>query len=328
MRYNKQYSIVICLLLAQNWSLYAQGVTASSDADSISVRVSAVDQENRLITNLSKDDISLSGDDTVHGVSGLEWRTNVPATLALLIDNSVSMEHVLPLVKGASEAFIKGFVRRGHDHVAILSLAERVQVEQQLTDNVGLLQAAISGVKFTPPTDYIGGGVLILRNPPPAKSTPPQPGSTGLWDAVALASKILSNAVPGKQRVVILFSDGVDTSSRMKLDEAMTEAIRYDVAVFAVGVADKQAFQLDTGSLKRMAERTGGRAFFPKKVDELPVILGQIDQELRSHYVLTFRPERGKARTNLRRLKIEVTNPARKKEKLQLAYKRGYFHQN
>jgi VWFA-related protein len=328
MRYGKLYSTVICLLLAQHWSLYAQGIAPSTDAGSISVRLSAVDRENRFITNLSKEDVSLSGDGVAQSVTGLELRTNVPAALAVLIDNSVSMEHILPNVKGAAEVFVKDFIRRGHDQAAILSLAERVRVEQQLTDEVGLLRSAIDGVKFIPPAAYTGGGILIMRNPPSNKTTAPQPGSTGLWDAAVVASKLLSDARPGSQRAIILFSDGADTSSRMKLDESIEEAIKYDVAVFAIGVADRQAFQLDPDGLKRMAERTGGRAFFPKRLDELPAIFGQIDQELRSQYVLTFRAGQSKAKTGYRKLKIEITNRARKKEKIQLAYKRGYFHQN
>jgi hypothetical protein len=74
-----------------------------------------------------------------------------------------------------------------------------------------------------------------------------------------------------------------------------------------------------------VSERTGGRAFFPKKVMDLPGLFEEVEHELRNQYIVTFRPSTMKADNRYRKVRIEVVNPEKKKDKLTLTYRPGYY---
>jgi len=103
--------------------------------------------------------------------------------------------------------------------------------------------------------------------------------------------------------------------------------VKSDVVVYSIGIRDRDfpEGKLDRGSLKKVSEHTGGRAFFPTDDSGLQLAFSQIEQELRSQYVIAYSP-RNKARDGAyHQVKIEIANPELRKRKLQLLYRQGYY---
>ena len=115
--------------------------------------------------------------------------------------------------------------------------------------------------------------------------------------------------------------DGVDTSSRIKLDRAVERLLREGVAVYSVGITDESDFkQLDEVSLCKLSERTGGRALFPKKNSNLPDAFEQIRRELLNSYALTFAAPTALRTGKPLKLRVELVNPELRQQGAQLAY--------
>ena len=300
----------------------AQAATTPRPSEpSASVTLTALDGEKKSVTALKAEDLRLIVDGAPREILGLRSQAGLPLLLAVVIDTSASQEGVLPYTKMAAQVFVRGVMVPGFDRAAVVTFSHETTLEQALTDDVTQAREAVGRVEFVPPPGYLGRGVVVA-GPPPAGAA----GSTGLWDAVHLvADEVLSPAEGAGRRAVLLVTDGVDTSSRLKLDDAVRSAWKSGAAVYAVGVGDEKAFDgVDKGALRKLAERTGGRAFFPKKTDELPAIFKQIDQELRSQYVITFAAP-GPARDGaFHKVKIEVAEPSLRKQGLDIAYPRGF----
>ncbi len=175
---------------------------------------------------------------------------------------------------------------------------------------------------------YIGKGVVITNgNPPIFDPDQSRIGSTAIWDAVWVTAEDLLSETPDKsRRTIILLTDGVDTNSRLKRTEAIERAIRADTVVYSVGIGDKINFEgVEKDTLRKISERTGGRAFFPKNETDLRAAFAQVEQQLRSQYLVAYSPTNKKKDGSYRQVKIEILNADLRKQKLQLTYRQSYF---
>jgi VWFA-related protein len=151
---------------------------------------------------------------------------------------------------------------------------------------------------------------------------------TGVWDAVVVSVReVLSKTPERTRRAVILLSDGDDTSSRVRLYQAAEYAVRNNTVVYSIGIRDDDfpSGEMRRDFLQSLSDQTGGRAFFPKKPADLASAFAQIEQELRSQYLITYTPTNRARDGSFRKLQIEITDPELKKQKLRLLYRQGYF---
>jgi VWFA-related protein len=147
--------------------------------------------------------------------------------------------------------------------------------------------------------------------------------STAIWDTIWATTNEIMAATPERtRRAIILLSDGADSSSRLKRDEAVEAALKSNTVVYSIGIGDDD---FDEGALKKIAERTGGRAFFPEDEQRLRAAFAQIQQELRTQYLISYAPTNKAHDGTFRQVRIDVVNPELQKQKLQLTYRRGYF---
>ena len=128
-----------------------------------------------------------------------------------------------------------------------------------------------------------------------------------------------------RRRAIILLTDGQDTSSRLSRNTAIDQAIQSDTVIYAIGIGDKRYEGVNRSALNNIAERTGGRAFFPKKEDDLKTAFAEIEQELRSQYLVAYSSTNKKHDGGYRKMNIEITNTELRKEQLKLRYRPGYF---
>lgn len=301
-----------------NQSPTADDEVVRVDTELATVLLTAVDKDRRFVTTLRREDVRVVEDDVPQELSVFERETDLPLTLAILIDTSGSQEHTLPDEKTAARAFIDSVLRADKDRAAVISFTGEAVLEQDLTGDPASLRVAVERVAVQ----------LTRVSPECANATPAREPRcyTGVWDAAwTTVNEVLSQTPAQSRRAIILLTDGDDTSSRTKRQEAIDFAIQHNVVIYSIGIGDDDEYNIDEGALKKVSEKTGGRAFFPESKQELDAAFAQIQQELRSQYLLAYRPSNTRRDGSFRQVRVEVTNPDLRKQKLRLLYRQGYY---
>jgi Ca-activated chloride channel homolog len=298
------------------------------DSEVVNVLFTAQDKNRRLLTTLTENDVRLLENGKVQEIVAFSRQIDLPLSLAVLIDVSVSQQRTLPEEKAAAISFLETVIRPAKDEVAILSFTGETTLEQGMTNNLTHLRRAVDRVQFTPPSGYIGGGV-IAGTPPISGTNQIVQGSTAIWDAIWVTSEeILGPAPERTRRAIILLSDGVNTFGKKQLDDAVQAALRSEAIVYSIGIGDNFFSGVNKGVLDKVSERTGGRAYFPKDERELREAFSQIQEEMRSQYLIAYEPSDQTRDGSYRRIEIQLTNPQLQKEKIKITHRQGYFAQS
>lgn len=283
----------------------------------------AVDKDRHFITSLRAEDVRIFENDVAQATSLFERETDRPLSLAILIDTSASQVAVLPAEKSAARRFVDSVIRPNVDRAAVVSFTGMPKVEQGLTSDLTKLRRGIERVKIDlpPEKDELSDEEeeLLKRDPR---------GYTAIWDAMWMTiEKELANAPENTRRAIILLSDGDDTRSTIEKQDVIAFAIKSDVVIYSIGIRDSNfpEGKLDSGALRKISDRTGGRAFFPSQPGDLQLAFSQIDQELRSQYLIAYSPVNKNYDGSYRRIRIDVVNPDLRKNKPQLLYRQGYY---
>src|SRR5437870_4942398 len=290
------------------------------------VLFTASDKQKRFISTLKREDVRVLEDGVPQQIFTFQPNSDLPLSLAILIDCSGSEERTLPEEKGAARTFLESVLRADKDEAAIVSFTGEVTLEQGLTGNIPRLRRAIDQVEFVPPSGYIGGGVVVGGTPPISGSQQALAGSTAIWDAIwATSNEVLSDAAEHTRRAIILLTDGDDTISKVHMQDAIDRALKADALIYAIGIGDRYQFGINEGALKKITEHTGGRAYFPRNERELRDSFTQIQNDMREQYLVAYSSS-NKTRDGLyRRVAIEIVNSETRKENLRLNYRPGYF---
>lgn len=296
------------------------------DTEVVNVLFTAQDAKKRLVLGLTKDDIRLLEDGKPQEIIAFSRQVDLPLSLAILIDTSVSQQRTLPEEKIAAISFLESFIRPQKDEVAVISFTGEATLEQGMTNNLARLRRAIDNVRFVPPAGYLGGGVMAPGTPPISGTGAAIAGSTAIWDAIwVTAEEILGPAPEKTRRAIILISDGYNTSGKKKLDEAVLAAQKAEAVIYSIGIGDNFYDGVDKGALRRISERTGGQAFFPRDETELREAFKQIEEEMRSQYLVSYEPQNQKLDGSYRTIEIQIVNPELSRQKIRLTHRQGYF---
>jgi Ca-activated chloride channel family protein len=292
------------------------------ESDLTNVLLSATDKQRRFVTTLRPEDLRLTEDGVEQQMASFERETDAPLSLALLVDTSASQEMVLKDEQEAASGFIRSVLRPGRDTAAVLSFTGVTRIDQPSTPDIAPLLAAVNALQVR----------YTERSPECQDDDAPQEVQlrcrTGVWDAVTISVReVLAKTPERTRRAIILLSDGDDTSSRVRLYQATEYAVRNNTVVYAIGIRDRKfgSGEMRRDFLNNLADQTGGRAFFPKRPEDLTAAFAQIEQEMRSQYFITY-TSTNRARDNtFRRLRLEIINPALRKQNLRLLYRQGYY---
>jgi VWFA-related protein len=295
------------------------------DVDLTNVLMSVVDKQRQFVTTLTRDDIRVLEDDVPQQVFTFQRETDLPLSIAILIDTSASQEKVIGDEREAATAFIDSVLRPNRDLVAIISFTGITRIEKPLTANRAELARAIEHVKvpYNIDSPECRGGDEI---PDDVKLR----CVTGVFESIYITVReSLRHTPPSTRRAIILLSDGDDTLRRTPLYKAVEYAIENNTAIYSIGIRDRsfRGGELRKDHLRQVSEETGGRAFFPKNRHELDEAFSLINQELRTQYLVAYSPSNRKRDGTFRRVKVEITNPALRKAKLRLLYRQGYYAQ-
>ena len=286
----------------------------------------AADKHKRFIGTIKREDVRILEDGVPQEIFAFQQNIDLPLSMAILIDTSRSEERTLPEEKAAAQAFLEAAMRVNKDEAAVVSFTGEPTLEQGLTGNVARLRRAIERVEYVPPSGLIGGGVVVGGTPPISDTHQAIAGSTAIWDAVwTTSNEILRDTAEHTRRAIILLTDGQDTISQVKMQDAINSAVKVDALVYAIGIGDRYQFGIDEGALKKIAEATGGRAYFPRDERELHEAFVQIQRDLREQYLIAYSPSNKTRDGSYRRVSIEIANPELQKQSPKLTYRPGYF---
>jgi Ca-activated chloride channel homolog len=297
------------------------------ETDLVNILFTAADKDRRLLTNLTKQDVKVFEDGKQQQIFTFQRQLDLPLSLAILIDTSVSQERTLPDEKAAAAAFLEDVVRPGKDEVAILTFTGETTLEQGFTSNLARIRRAVERVEFLPPINYAGGGVTF-GSPAGGKDTGQRAAqSTAVWNAIwVTADEVMRETKNETRRAIILLSDGQDNNSSKRLNEAVEMALKVDSVVYSIGIGDDYVQGVNQATLRQIADRTGGRAFFPRDERDLQRAFEQIQNELRSQYLLAYEPTNPKKDGSYRRIQIEISNPTL--QNIKLTHRQGYFSES
>jgi Ca-activated chloride channel family protein len=269
--------------------------------DVVSLNVTVTNAEGRYVTDLQAEDFSVYEDGVKQDLTFFD-RSNLPIALSLLLDTSASMED---RIRTAQEAAV-GFARRvrPQDLGQLVDFNTRVDVAQGFTNSVDELEAAIRKTAAG--------------------------GSTALYNAVYIALKELkkiqaTSAEEIRRQAIVVFSDGEDTSSLVTFEQVLDLAKRSETAIYTIGLRPREdvlgkGFKEADFVMRELAQQTGGRSFFPSKIEELGAIYSQIGDELSSQYMLGYMSKNTRRDGSWRRVVVRVGRPG-----IAPRTKQGYF---
>jgi Ca-activated chloride channel family protein len=281
--------------------------------DLVNLTFSVVDRNNRIITNIGQDEVTVLEDGRPQTLFTFKRETTLPIHIAILMDLSGSQEYTFPQEKSAAGEFLRSILRPGKDSAAILTFQDDVDLVQGLTSRVETLNRAFDEIQYA-------------RRFSAASS---RRQATALYDAVYItADEVLSRDTSRSaddqvtRRAVILLTDGVDNASSRKIDEAIDRAWRAGVVIYAVGIGDRFRFEgVREDILRRLSEETGGRAYFPHGADELLDNFRQIESELRSQYLVAYSPSNSAKDGRFRRIEVRLAS----RPDARVIHRRGYY---
>jgi Ca-activated chloride channel family protein len=256
--------------------------------DLVSLNVTVTDASARYITDLDVGDFQVYEDGVLQDLSFFS-RANLPIALALLIDTSASMETRLSTAQEAAIGFARQL--RSQDLAEVVDFDSRVVTLQTFTNSIASLEQAIRRTSAG--------------------------GSTSMYNAIYIALKDLRKVVATdvediRRQAVVVLSDGEDTSSLLPFEEVLDLAKRSETAIYTIGLRDPdeptgRGFREAEFVLRQFAQETGGRAFFPNEVGELPGIYSQIADELSSQYTVGYTSRNPKRDGAWRRVVVRVS---------------------
>ena len=268
--------------------------------DIVSLNVTVVDGGARYITDLDLADFSVFEDGIKQEVTFFNRRQQ-PIALSLLLDSSASMEDKLQTLQVAASNFVRRL--KSNDIAQVIDFDSRVQIRQAFTSNQQELQTAITATTSG--------------------------GSTSLHNAIYISLKELGkiralNEEDVRRQALVVFSDGEDTSSLVSFDEVLDLAKRSETSIYTIALrgtdSQTRGFREKEFVMRQLAQETGGRSFFPAKIEDLNDVYAQIADELASQYTLGYVSKNAKRDGTWRRVVVQVARAS-----VTPRTKRGYF---
>jgi len=314
---HRRTAVILSLLGLLAWTsasgVYSQDPVKSLDAKSekteksqenlvinvelINVLFTVADRKGKLVTDLNKSDLKLYEDNKAQNITNFSRETDLPLTIALVVDTSTSIRDRFKFEQEAAIDFLYRTLRPKKDKAFLITFDSAIELVQDYTDNPEVLSKAIRQIRP-------GGGTKML-------------------DAIYLTCQEKLKAETGR-KILILISDGDDNLSLETLVSTLEMAQKSDVAIFAISTNSSGFFGITAPkadkNLKRLAEETGGRAFFPFKAEDLSSSFQDIGAELRSQYSLAYRSSNGAHDGTFRSIRIET-----ERKNLKVKSRKGYY---
>ena len=282
-----------------------KGYKIGVNVDLVLMYTTVYDKIGRFVSGLKQEDFRIFEDSVQQTILSFS-QEDVPVSMGILLDLSGSMRGKIEQVNKAAEALIRA--SNPQDQVFLIGFNEDVELLQDFTSDIDEIADALENT-------------VVM-------------GSTAIYDAVYLGVQKAHTGTRPK-KAIVLITDGVDRESYYTLDAMVSKVQESDVQVFVVGFLDpikkkglfsgfsKSVPEKAREALIRIAEETGGKAFFPDQVSEIHAIVSEIAIELRNQYSIGYFSSNGAQDGSFRRVKIEIAGANAAGNKLR--HRRGYF---
>jgi VWFA-related protein len=253
-----------------------------SDTRLVVLHATVLDKKGELLTNLKQDAFTVMENNVPQKITTFR-REDVPVSMGLVIDNSGSMRDKRARVNAAALAFVKA--SHQEDEVFIVNFSDDAYLDVPLSSDVKRLEEGLARL------DTRGG--------------------TAMRDAALMSMGYLKEKGKRDKKVLLLISDGDDTSSQASntVEKLISQAQQSEVLIYTIGLLadeDRSAAKRATRALKGLAQATGGLAYFPKDVAEVDEIAHRVAQEIRNQYVIAYTPAVAKLDGTYRRIQVKV----------------------
>jgi VWFA-related protein len=273
-------------------------ITLHARVNEVNVLFIATDKHGKFVRDLTQNDFNILDDHKPpQAILNFRRETDLPLHIGLLVDVSGSVDSRFDFEQEAATSFMQHTLRTGFDKAFVMGFNGHQQMAQDFTDNVSLLQAGVHKL-------HDGGG-------------------TALYDAVYRACKdkfLKDRSDHPVRKAIIIVSDGEDNQSEISKAQAIEMAQRAEVIIYAISTDDSGLVMRGDKVLEQLAEATGGRAFFPFKMKDITHSYAAIEDELRSQYVVSYKPADFDADGRYRSIEISTM-----KKDLQVRARKGYF---
>jgi Ca-activated chloride channel family protein len=273
-------------------------LTIKKRVDEVNLLFIATDKHGRFVRNLGQADFNILDDhQPPQSILNFRRETDLPLLVGLMVDVSGSIRSRFTFEQESAVAFLQRTLRPGFDQAFVIGFNGHTQLMQDFTDNLGALSAGIHHMRA-------GGG-------------------TALYDAIyhACRDKLLQTKTDHPvRRALIILSDGEDNQSEVSREAAIEMAQRAEVILYTISTDDSSTMQRGDHMLTQLAEATGGRAFFPLKAKDVTHSFDSIEDELRSQYVVSYKPAAFDADGRYRSIEISTL-----KKDLHVRARKGYF---
>lgn len=265
--------------------------------DEVNVVFTVTDKRKRFVKNLSEFDFKvLDNGRPPQSLVHFRRETDLPLRVALLIDASSSIRERFKFEQEASIEFFSQIVRPKYDKAMVVGFDSTIEVTQEFTDQ----------------TELLGRGVRMLR----------AGGGTALYDAIykTCRDKMTSDAGRTVRRAIVVLSDGEDNQSHATREEAIEMALRAEVVVYAISTNISSGARPGDKELERIVEATGGRVFFPFRIEDVANYFSEIQDELRSQYAIAYKPAAFAFDGRFRTIQISTLD-----KKFKVRSRKGYY---
>src|SRR5205807_8669124 len=276
--------------------------TIRTGTNEVNVVFIVTDKHGHRVTDLKKNDFSVVDDNKPPSeVRSFHAETNLPLQVGLLIDASNSVRDRFKFEQESAVEFLNQTVRRKYDKAFVIGFDATPEVTQDFTDN----------------TEALARGVRDLR----------PGGGTALYDAVYYACRerlLKSPQNTPSRRAIILLSDGEDNLSHVSREEAIEMAQRAEAIVYTISTNVSGTKGKGDRVLERIADATGGRAFFPFQIRDVANAFAEIQNELRSQYGMSYKPAELRRDGHYRTIEIVAND----RKNFRVRARRGWYSPN
>src|ERR1017187_10480280 len=268
------------------------------DVTRVSMLYTVTDRKGRFVTNLTKDDFEVVENKKPQNIMEFTAESDLPLRLGILIDTSNSIRDRFKFEQDAAVEFINNTIHANQDRAMLVSFDTKAELVSDLISD----------------TEKLGTAIRNLR----------PGGATALYDAIFFACRDkLSQDQPKHKfrRAIVIVTDGDDNQSQYTRDQALEMAQKADVVIYAISTNISKIESDGDKVLKYLTGETGGKAFFPFKVEDLEQSFENIANELRHQYNIAYRPDPLKTDGLFHLVDLRVKN----RKDLVVHVRKGYY---
>ena len=277
-----------------------EGYVLHTDVEEVILNATVLSSSNQLIQNLKKENFQVFEDGTRQNIVSFQ-HSDLPVSIALVVDNSGSMSKKRPSVNKAALDLVEA--SNPQDEAFVVNFSDEAYIDQEFTSNVGKLRDGLAHIESR--------------------------GGTALYDAVvASADKLVADANRPKQ-VLVIVTDGEDNASTLSLEQTIRRVqelsgpVIYSIGLLFGDEMSRAEVRHARRALEMLSTETGGIAFFPKNIEQVDQIAAEVARDIRSQYTIGYRSNKPSNQPGFRRVQVTAEEPGG--GKLTVRTRTGYF---